>query len=70
MEEMLEISKARNNQKSKTKTMRQEQEKKRGYLEERHHSHHIDRQSNQRVREEDFDTLGNAPIATCWPSPT
>ena len=28
MEEMLEISKARNNQKSKTKTMRQEQEKK------------------------------------------
>ena len=52
MEEMLEISKARNNQKSKTKTMRQEQEKKRGYLEERHHSHHIDRQSNQRVCEE------------------
>lgn len=50
--------------------MQQDQEKKRGYLEERHHSHHIDRQSNQRVREEDFDTLGNAPITTCWLSPT
>ena len=56
--------------KLETKTMQLDQEKKRGYLEERHHSHHIDRQSNQRVREEDFDTLGNAPIATCWLSPT
>ena len=41
---------------------------KKGYLEEPHRNHHIDKQSNRRAREGDFHTWGTAPTAP-WPSP-
>jgi len=34
------------------------------YLEEQHHNHHIDKQSNQRAQEEDFHIWGNEPNVT------
>lgn len=42
--------------------------RRRGYLEELHRNHRIDKQSNRRARGGDFHTLGNAPTAS-WSSP-